>query len=130
MPNRIHSRVYALLFSWVARDSCEGFRPGILARMSRRDYCGLVAPPMQAESGSDVEEFGYCVLSLTDDQRKIVIAWCVMEAKEWENFGMRTTKLSRRQLRRMIRQILRELQDLAVSRGLISIEDSEMENAS
>jgi|GEM_PF-4661296 len=130
MPYAIHGRVYSLLFSWMARDSCEGFRPGILARMSRRDYCGLVAPPIQGEGGSDVEEFGFCVLSLTDDQQKIIIAWCVMEANEWEDFGMRTMKLSRRQLRRMIRQILRELQDLAVSRGLISIEDLEMENAS
>lgn len=116
----IDSRTWALLFAWIARRSCLGHKPGLLSRMSRPDWCGLT-PGRLPDAGGDVEEMGWCFLDLSGWQQALVWNWCTMGNAEWKEFSQ-ILNYSERRLRRIVWKIAAELQDAAVSRGIVILD--------
>src|SRR5574343_1213743 len=118
----IDSRTWGLLFAWIARRSTDGHKPGLLARMSRPDWCGLT-PGRLPDAGGDVEEMGWCFLDLPGWQQVLLWNWCVMGASEWKEFST-ILRYSDRKLRRIVWKIAEELEGAAVSRGIVTLENA------
>ena len=117
----IDSRTWALLFAWIARRSTDGHKPGLLARMSRPDWCGLT-PGRLPDAGGDVEEMGWCFLDLPGWQQVLLWNWCVMGASEWKEFST-ILRYSDQRLRRIVWKIAEELEESAVSKGIVTLAD-------
>lgn len=129
MSSRIDSRTWALLFAWIARRSCLGYKPGILARMSRPDFAGITTAPLRREDGDDVAEMGWCFLSLPEWKQPLLWNYCLMEAEEWKTFS-RILGYSEKKLRSIVLRLVLDLQENARSRGIVPPEtpDSDAES--
>lgn len=132
MPDTyFHPDFFRLLHQWVALRSRGGFIAGVLARMSRPDWCGLTPGRRGEDEGSEIEEMGWCFLELpsgggaTGSQKRDAI-WSSCHGEEKIKW-LRTGETSLRPSKRRLRAILLELQQIARTRGLIPTDSEESE---
>jgi len=122
MAHYIDPKTWALLFAWIARRSCNGYKPGILARLTRPDFAGISVPRFHGSAGNDVDEMGWCFLSLPEWQQPLLWNYCTMELEEWKNFAS-ILGYSERKLKSIVKRLVIDLQENARSRGIIPKDD-------
>lgn len=130
IDTHFHSDFFRLLHQWVALRSRRGFIAGILAHMSRPDWCGLTPGRRGEDEGSEIEEMGWCFLELpagggaTGNQKRQAV-WTSCHGEERVTWLSGETSLQ--PSKRRLRAILLELQEIARTRGLIPTESDESE---